>query len=170
PAIEGKRQMAAQAILDMIDYLVPALGMDATTWNWGRVHTLTLAGLLPLDALQIPLKSDPMFPNGFPRHGDNGTVDVGNHGLAVDSFSYSAGPVIRAVYELAPSKDGGPKAKNALPGGEVFDPESPHYRDLMELWRQNQTFDEAFSDADVLSSAKREYAAHGDGRVRFQPR
>jgi acyl-homoserine lactone acylase PvdQ len=64
----------------------------------------------------------------------------------------------------------GPHGRDVLPGGEVFDPTSPHYRDLMELWRKNQTFNMAFTDAEVAASAKREIAAHGGGRVRFQPR
>jgi penicillin amidase len=169
PEIESKRLIAAEAVFDMLDYLLAdkTLGPDVSTWSWGKLHTLTLTGLLPVDALQIPLKGDAMFPNGFPRHGDNGTVDVGQHGLAVDDFTYTDGPVIRAVYELDPA---GPHAKNALPGGETFDPQSPHYRDLLDLWRENQTFDHAFTEADAVASAKKEIAAHGGGRMRFSPK
>jgi penicillin amidase len=166
--IESKRQMAAKGVLDMLDYLLAGqvLGPDFSTWNWGRIHTLTLGGLLPLDALQIPLKGDAMYPNGFPRHGDNGTVDVGEHGTAVDSFGYSSGPNIRAVYDMDPA---GPHVKNTLPGGEIWDPNSPHYRDQLDLWVQNQTFDYAFSDADAVASAKIEVMKNGGGRVRFSP-
>jgi len=166
--IESKRQIAAKGVLDMLDYLlVPSvLGPDFSTWNWGRLHTLVVNGLLPLDSLRIPLKTDPSMPNGFPRHGDNGTVDVGHHGLAVDSFGYADGPNIRAVYELDPK---GPHVKNVIPGGEVFDPNSPHYKDLLLLWVQNQTFDHAFSDADAVASAKIEVMKNGGGRVRFSP-
>ncbi len=167
PEIEGKRQMAAKAIFDMIDYLIPVLGTDATTWTWGRLHTLTINGLLPLDAVRLPKVNDPDFANGYPRHGDNGTVDVGAHGLAVDDFTYGEGPALRAVYELDPA---GVKAKNTIPGGEIFDPNSPHYQDLLQLWIKNQTFDELFKEEDVAASAKRELAAHGFGRVRFKPR
>ena len=165
--VEGKRLIAAMAITDMTSYLVPVLGTDVTKWSWGRIHTLTLAGLLPIDALQLPQKGDPMFPNGYPRHGDNGTVDVGQHGLAVDNFTYAHGPNIRAVYDLDPA---GPKVKNVLPGGEKLDPTSPHYDDLLQLWLKNATFDQVYVAADVTAAAKRELAAHGDGRVRFQPK
>ncbi|HZS41154.1 MAG TPA: penicillin acylase family protein [Polyangia bacterium] len=167
PAVESKRQIAAKAILDMLDYLIAALKTDFSTWRWGQLHTLTLQGLLPLDAIRVPLANDASFPNGWPRHGDNGTVDVGHHGLDVADYTYAEGPNIRFVGELDPA---GPHGRDVLPGGEVFDPTSPHYRDLMELWRQNQTFDMAFTDAQVAASAKKEIAAHGGGRVRFQPR
>jgi penicillin amidase len=166
--VESKRYVAARALFDAVDYLVPQLGPDLSTWTWGRLHTLTLQGLLPIDALQLPPKNDPNFPNGFPRHGDNGTVDVGEHGLDVADYSYAHGPVIRAVYELDPK---GPRAKNALPGGEILDAHSPHFKDLMELWRVNQTFDVPFADVDVVASAKAETALHNlGGRIRFRPK
>lgn len=167
PQVESKLYIASKALLDTLDYLQGALRTDLSTWRWGQLHTLTFKGLLPLDALQIPLKTDAMFPNGFPRHGDNGTVDVGAHGLAVDDFTYGEGPNLRFVAELAPT---GPKGRDVIPGGEQWDPQSPHYRDLLDLWIQNQTFDMAFTDGDVAASARRELAANGDGRVRFSPK
>ena len=164
---ETERQQAAHGILDALDYLVGALGMDITKWRWGNVHTLTLDFLAPVDALQIPLKTDTTYPNGFPRHGDIGTVDAAGDSIDIGDFSYNHGPAIRFVAELDPK---GPKARNVLPGGEVLDPMSPHYRDQMELYRKNKTFDLAFSEGDVASSAKMEFSANGDGRVHFQPK
>ena len=78
-----------------------------------------------------------------------------------------AGPAIRFVCELDPAT--GPRAKNALPGGETFDPTSPHYRDQMDLWRKNRTFDLAFRAADVVASAEREHAKNQLGRIRIAP-
>jgi penicillin G amidase len=167
PAVETKRQIAAKAILDMLDYLIPTLGADPGTWKWSRIHTLTLRGLLPIDALQIPLKTDSVFPNGLPRHGGNGTVDVAHHGLSVDDYTYGSGANLRAVYTLDPD---GPIVKNAIPGGVTFDPLSPHYRDLLELWRKNRTYDAVSREPDVVESAKAEIAVNGGGRVRFRPR
>ena len=63
----------------------------------------------------------------------------------------------------------GPRARNALPGGQIFDPESPHYRDQAELWRQNRAFELAFRDDEVLQSAQREQQQRGLGRTRFIP-
>ncbi len=167
PTPQSKRLVAAQAVLDTIDYLYGLLGPDQTVWRWGDVHTLTLVGLLPLAPLQIPLATDPQFSKGYPRHGDNGTVDVGHHGLDPSDFTYADGPNVRFVCELAPD---GPHARNVIPGGEAFDPHSPHYRDLFDLWRQNQTIDLAFTDADVVASAQKEVGVNGGGRVRFAPR
>jgi penicillin amidase len=152
----------------MIDYLIPALGSDPAQWRWGKLHTLTLQFLAPIDALQIPLKTDPQFPNGFPRHGDIGTVDAAGDSVRAGDYSYDHGPAIRFSCELDPKK--GPIARNALPGGEVLDPASPHYRDQLDLYLKNQTFDLAFQDGDVATSAKKEQMEHGLGRMHFVPR
>ena len=167
PEQETKRQQAAHAVLDALDYLVGALGQDITKWRWGNLHTLTLDFLAPIDALQIPLKTDAAYPNGFPRHGDIGTVDAAGDSIDIGDYTYNHGPAIRFVAELDPK---GPKARNVLPGGEVLDPMSPHYRDLMELYRKNKTFDLAFTEGDVAASAKMEFMTNGDGRVHFAPK
>ena len=63
----------------------------------------------------------------------------------------------------------GPTGRNALPGGEIFDPSSPHFSDQMQLWRKNQTFPFAYQDADVINAAMQEFQTNGIGRIRFQP-
>ena len=48
-------------------------------------------------------------------------MDVGSPTSRAD-YSFDHGPAIRFVCDLDPT---GPHAKNALPGGETFDPASP---------------------------------------------
>jgi penicillin amidase len=168
PAIEGKRQIAVGALVGTIGDLVMQLGGDPAAWRWGQLHTLTLKfNVSLLESLQVPRAQDANYPRGFPRHGYFGTVDVAGRGPSTSDFTYASGPAIRFVCELDPAN--GPRARNALPGGEVFDPTSPHYRDQIELWRKNKTFDLAFRAADVVASANKEYAAHKLGRIRFEP-
>jgi penicillin amidase len=164
---DTKRTIAAHAILDMLEFLVGTFGQDFDKWRWGNLHTLTLEFLAPIDALQIPLKTDTMYPLGFPRHGDIGTVDAAGDSIDIGDYRYNHGPAIRFAVDLDPK---GPKARNVLPGGQVLDPNSPHYRDQMELYRKNRTFDLAFSESDVAASAKSEFSKNGDGRVHFSPK
>jgi penicillin amidase len=165
---ESKQVIAAEALFDALDYLLKTLGSDVAQWRWGRLHTLALEFLAPVPALRIPLAADPKYPNGFPRHGDIDTVDAAGDSLTPGDYGYNHGPAIRFACELDPHH--GPRARNVLPGGEVLDPGSPHYADMMELWRRNQTFDLAFSDGDVAASAKLELTTHGIGRLHFTPR
>jgi len=167
PAVEGKRQIATKALVAALDDLAALVGGDVSAWRWGQVHTLTLKFAVSfLESVQIPRAADPVYMGGFPRHGYFGTVDVAGPTTS-QAFSYSSGPAIRFVCEL--DKATGPHAKNALPGGEIFDPSSPHYRDQMELWRKNKTFDLAFRAADVVMSALKENETNHLGRIRITP-
>src|SRR5690606_39336557 len=71
-------------------------------------------------------------------------------GLAeAPSFRYGSGPTQRFVIELDPN---GLKVENALPGGAVADPDSPHFADQAEAWRRNETFAIPFYQEDRKST------------------
>jgi len=158
---ETSEQLAVQALLDALDYLNGKFGADRTQWRWGKTHTLTFEALVPLwGSLSIPPKGDPTFPNGFPRHGDLHTVDVANFGshpatLSALDFTYGEGPTQRMVADLVP---GAPGTRNALPGGEVWDNASPHFRDEAERWRRNQNRPVWIQKSDVIADAKERIA------------
>jgi acyl-homoserine lactone acylase PvdQ len=83
-------------------------------------------------------------------------VDVGAYNdrpttFSALSFAYGEGPVQRFVVDLDPA---GPVARNAIPGGEIWDLSSPHYGDQMDLWRRNQNHPVAFKRADVVADAE----------------
>jgi penicillin G amidase len=99
------------------------------------------------------------------RHGGIGTVDVGGHGIDGSDYTFGSGAAIRFVCELDPVK--GPIARNALPGGEIFDPASPHYKDFFDLWKKNQTANLAYQRSEVVAGAKQELQKNGLGRTRF---
>jgi penicillin amidase len=168
---EGKLQMAALGLLDALDIIAGKMGADPSRWRWGTIHTVSLAPIGGQTGLTLPKPSDPQYANGWPRPGAWGTVDPAAEVLDLQNYSYTDGPVIRFVAELDPQK--GPHARNVMPGGEIFDPSSPHYGDMAELWRKNQAFDLAYQPVDVAASAKKELAQnHVDivGRVTFAPR
>jgi penicillin amidase len=164
--VESKEQIAAQAIINTLDYIDTTLGSDPSKWAWGSVHTLTLDYLLPDTMLNLPPGGDMTYPNGYPRHGDDGTVDVGAHGLSLTDFTYDLGPAIRFGADLNAA---GLTAQNALPGGEIFDPGSPHYQDQLTQWLAGTPFALAETIAAVNASAAMEYATNKDGRIQFVP-
>jgi penicillin amidase len=158
--LESRDQRAILSLLDGVDFLKQTLGADSTQWRWGSVHTLRFDSLVSLWAsLSIPPGGDPTFPNGFPRHGDLSTVDVGGFPIAytagplpaATSFQYFHGPTQRFVVDLDPA---GPVAKNVIPGGEIWDDASPHFRDEAELWRKNENHPIPFAKPDVVSAAE----------------
>jgi penicillin amidase len=154
PAVESRHERMIRALIDALGWLGKNAGADPKAWRWGALHTLRFEALVPVfGKLSIPPADDTTFPNGFPRHGDHHCVDANGSGpqpLTDDpSFAYGSGPTQRFVIELDPS---GPKARNALPGGAVWDAKSKHFRDEAELWRKNQTHPVPFALADVVAA------------------
>lgn len=151
--VESRHERMIRALLDALG----ELGADVTNYRWGARHTLTFTALLPFwNTLSIPPVGDPVFPGGFPRHGDQFSIDAAEYGFVGAGskldFTYGAGPTQRFVVDLDPA---GPRAFNALPGGEVWDPRSPHFRDEAELWRRNQTHPVPFLLADVIAAKEK---------------
>ncbi len=163
--VEGRGDRIVRAVRAALAWLRSENGFgtdDVTQWRWGRLHTLRLRSIVPqpgTDRLSIPTPDDPDFPDGFPRHGDRDVVDAsGFSPFALERFSYGSGPQQRLVVEMTPD---GPRVWNALPGGQVLDPASPHHADEIELWRRNQAPRVAFFRADVEREAEE--------TLRFQP-
>ncbi|HOX46874.1 MAG TPA: penicillin acylase family protein [Myxococcota bacterium] len=158
PEVETRDERLARAVWLALQELESRLGADPAAWQWGRLHTLRLKTLIPVDrfgadTFSIPPPGDPAYPDGFPRHGDNFTVDPANFGLwDPDSFGYSHGPTQRLVAEMGPD---GPRAWNALPGGQQHDPAGLHHADEMERWRRNEAPPLAYEELDVVTHAER---------------
>jgi penicillin amidase len=154
--IESRYERMVRSLLDALGALDRLAGPDLASYRWGALHRVRMAAILPVfPAMAIPPAGDTQFPNGFPRHGDSFGVDLSDFPFPAlnqdPSFSYTGGegPVQRFVVDLDPA---GPRAFNALPGGAVWDPASPHFRDEAELWRKNQVHPVPFQLADVIAA------------------
>ncbi|WP_394839815.1 penicillin acylase family protein [Pendulispora rubella] len=156
---ESRDERMVTSLLDALAFLKAdkRAGQDRNAWRWGTFHTLRFASLVPLwPALSIPPGGDATFPNGFPRHGDGYNVDVATYStktrdLSQVDFSYAHGPTQRFVIEMDPA---GPRARNALPGGAVWDDTNKHFRDEAELWRRNQNHAVSFTHTEVKAEAE----------------
>jgi len=163
PEMESRDERIVRAMAQAVAALRDRLGPDMAGWQWGRLHTVRFASQVPMLAggspVTIPTEDDPKFPGGFPRPGDNFGVDASNFGMwDTDSFDYGSGPVQRLVVEMTPD---GPRAWNALPGGQHFDPEGAHHADEAEHWRRNQAPEMYFTEEAVR--------AHEESRTVFVP-
>lgn len=167
--VESKNDRLVTALLDAIDSIVaiPAFGTDRNNWRWGAAHRVKFKSLNPVWFVDIPAFQDPLFKQGFPRPGDQWSVDACNFGVvkspsAALDFNYGSGPVQRFVTEVTKS---GPKIKNAFPGGTVLGKDSPFFRNEAELWRKNQNHDVPFEMDEVQAAAVDPGGAH----VLFKP-
>ena len=163
--VESRGDRVLRAIVAALGWLEDRFGSaDMDTWRWGQLHTVRLDALVPAsllgdDPLSIPVPTDAMFPDGFPRQGDRGVVDASNFGFfSFEGIDYGSGPQQRLVVEMTPE---GPVAVNSLPGGNSEDPDSMFHRNEMERWRFNEVTPVPFTEREVITSAVR--------RIRFTP-
>ena len=74
-------------------------------------------------------------------------MDVAGTGGATEDFTFIGGPQMRFAAEVGQD---GIVAESSLPGGQVDDPASPHYDDLLPGWLRNETFPYYFRPSDVV--------------------
>lgn len=131
---------------------------DPNGWLWGSKHTLTLSNNVS-STLDRPTQSDPNYPNGFPKHGDNYVVDASNFGITNHGYTFGSGPSVRVVTDATPDKF---RLMMGFPGGVSGDPTSEHYDD--------QVFDHyIFNEYREFWYYEKDVAKNGQERIIFQP-
>ena len=109
-----------------------------------RTDTLPLADGLPADDPRSDLV-------GFPRPGDNYSVDNADPGYRPTRFEYRNGPVKRMVIALDGA--GQVRGSNVIPGGQSGLTDSPYFADQAALWLGNGTLPLRFHLAEVVQGA-----------------
>ncbi len=139
---ESRDALILLAFFEALEQLEQAFGSDdPADWIWGQVHTRRFASIIPSLAPEvphpftIPQPAEGQPAGGFPMDGDNYNVDVCNGGITDYRYSCTGGATMRMIVELDPN---GIKAYNAIPGGQVWDSRSDHFRDQLELWLNNE--------------------------------
>jgi penicillin amidase len=147
-------KMVLVAMVDAMHHLQSPDGfnsVDPATWQWGKLHTLTIRPLFPNSKLEL---------GPFPKAGDNFVVNRSDQGWDDLDFSqYGDGPAQRFLAEAAPGEP--IKVKWALPGGTVYDSRDPHYRDLLDNYYLPQThFDAPYAIPEIVGAGESRWEFH----------
>jgi penicillin amidase len=158
PAADGScTGKILESLLDAVTHLSSPAGFDSADpadWRWGELHTLTMNPLFPNSDLQVPEEGEPGAENGFPRAGDNFVINRADCGWADLGFRQHAdGPAQRFLAEA--EMNGTVRLRWAIPGGTIYDRDSPHYRDLLdEYYLQNRHFDAPYSTPEIIADGE----------------
>jgi acyl-homoserine lactone acylase PvdQ len=145
PEVETLDGVVLGALGKARDYLVSKLGESPDGWRWGAIHQVEVR-----DMFGDFVTSFRTF-GPYPRGGGKSTVDVAGTGSETEDFTFIGGPQMRFVAEVG---KGGIVAENSLPGGQIDDPDSAHYGDLLPMWLRNETFPYYFEPDDVAAHAE----------------
>jgi penicillin amidase len=123
---ETRNQQILCALRETVDFLKNKLGPDMLSWNWGRLHTLTLSHTL---GAKKPL--DRLFNRGpFPIGGNGDTIWNSQTNLHSLDSGIVIGPPFRFIADL---NDLSRSVGQLLPG-QSGHPGSPHYADNIQAW------------------------------------
>jgi penicillin amidase len=133
PAVEGCEGIVRASFAETIESLTKRFGDKPAEWRWGRTHIARFGHLL---FRYIPVLSDltdrPTVTGGADDTLDRGSPDMRR---APDAFPHIHGAGFRGVYDLADLD----AARFVIAGGQSGNPLSPHYGDLLPLWRDGGT-------------------------------
>lgn len=125
--IRNCAQFMAQALEKAGAELERRLGPDPSGWQWGRLHQASLTS---------PLASAPLigglFNRTIPTPGSMHTVNVANYNQ--DTFQHTSGASLRTLFDLSNPDN----SRIIYPMGQSADLFSPHFDDLLWLWRDKQ--------------------------------
>jgi len=141
-----------EEMLDALGAVITKLqrdcGASPAGWGWGVLRPLRLRhplGALP--GLAFLLDRGP-----FPWGGDANTVSQ----AGTTPFSPRSNPTAIASLRMVVPLGDWEEARFSLPGGQSGNPMSPHYDDLLPLWRRGEGVPIAWSDAEIARQATSE--------------
>lgn len=142
--IEGRDEILRQALVQARQDLTEKLGKDPVTWQWGRLHQLTLEhAVLGGDTVPGPVRS--LFNRGpWQMPGGSSVVDA-NGWDASKGFEVNWAPSMRMVVDLG-DLDASRWVNQSGSSGHPYD---AHYVDQADAWAANETFPWPFSEKAV---------------------
>ena len=139
-------RVVEEALDAAIKTLRQRYGDDHRKWAWGRIRPLTLRNPIGERALLGRVFNLGPFPWG----GDANTVGQ----AAVEPGDPAANPHVIASLRMVVDVGNWEESRFSLPGGQSGNPLSPHYSDLLPLWRRGDGVPIAWSSGQVDKVAR----------------
>jgi penicillin amidase len=135
------------ALDDAVTFLEQRLDRNWDNWRWGRLHTAAFTHPLSAGERATWLSRGPVE-----RSGDAHTVNAASGA----GFRQTSGASFRQVIDLA---DWDRSLVSNVPG-QSGQPESPHYDDLLQLWKDDRYFPLLYTRAAIEKQTKQTLVLH----------
>ncbi len=148
---ESRDQIIGQALRDARLELTTSLGKDPETWEWGKLHTLTLQQQ-PLGGDSVPGPVRALFNSDRTQVGGGPSIVNATAWDAseVGTYEVTAVPSMRMVVDLGDLDASTWVDLTGISGH----PWSPHYGDQFEAWAKGESFAWPFSRGAVEASSR----------------
>lgn len=147
--IESRDDMLLRAFAATIETMEQEYGKDPASWpQWGDLHSATFRNATLGDSGIAPVEN--LFNRGpFPVGGGESLVNATSW-TASESFEVDELPSMRMIVDL--SDLNGSASVNTT--GQSGHAASPHYDDMIELWRTNQYYPMLWREQAIASGAE----------------
>jgi penicillin G amidase len=138
-------EILARSLREAVDELTKKLGPEMSAWRWGqeRYHHALIRH--PLADTATPEVRGKLNVGPWPRGGDSYTVSAtGNADNQTSGGSF----------KIIADTENWDNSLGVNNPGQSGDPDSPHYRDLFEIWKRGEYFPIFFSRSKVESVAE----------------
>ncbi len=146
--IEGRDEILRQAMVQARRDLTEQLGKAPVTWQWGRLHQLTLEHkILGGDSVPAPVRA--MFNRGSWQMPGGSSIVNANGWDAGKGYAVNWAPSMRMVVNLG-DLDASRWVNQTGNSGHPYD---DHYVDQADAWVRNETYPWPFSEKAVRAGA-----------------
>lgn len=144
---ETRDDILRAALVAAYKEMTSKYGANYKAWQWGRLHTATFVSN-PLGASGISIIED--FVNGGPVPTNGSSLSVNATGWSItDPFGVTSLPSMRMIIDFSDFN----KSQWITTTGESGHPTSPHYRDMIDRWRNIQYDTMLWDAASIQTSA-----------------
>ena len=146
-ATEKRNQLLLASLRSAYEEMEKLQGPDAQEWNWGKLqYNLSehpFAAIVD-DATRARINVGPIEKNGSP-------FVPSASAYRISDFRQMVGPSVRVVIDVGNWDNS--RAVNYP--GQSGDPDSPHYRDLAQMWRNGEYFPLLYSRKAVENATEK---------------
>ncbi len=147
--VEGRDEILRQALTDARLDLTRELGKDPASWEWGKLHRVTLRHPV-LGGDDVPGIVRSVFNRGpYEVPGGSAIVDATGWN-ASEGFEVNWGPSMRMVVDLS-DLDASTWVNETGNSGHAYD---AHYDDQVQAWAAGETFPWPFTEAAARKAAE----------------
>jgi penicillin G amidase len=144
-AQKGRDEILVRSLTEAVDELAKKLGPDMNAWRWGQEKYHHALIRHPLADIATPDARAKLNVGPWPRGGDSFTVSATGN-----ADNQTSGGSLKIIADTE-NWDNSLGLNNP---GQSGDPDSPHYRDLFEIWSRGRYFPIFYSRAKVDSVAE----------------
>jgi penicillin amidase len=155
--IRGRDELLARSLSEALSELTKKLGPDPENWRWGQDGFHHAAITHSIADLVAPEQRAKMNVGPVPRGGDSFTVSATGN-----ADNQTSGGSLKIIVDTE-NWDASLGLNNP---GQSGDPESPHYRDLFEIWARGRYFPIFYTRSKVESAAEQRLALTPDASPR----